>query len=227
VERWQTISRAAFGLVLLSLAAPLLAQEARSGGGGGEAQRIIQQYQQLAAEKTSLEAQVASLRKDADAAHAELAAVKKERDALKARSAAAGAGIAEANAAREAAEKSSEQTKARMNELVTHFRETLTNLKEVETDREQLRGQLRERAADYDRCASANQALYELNGEILTRYEHVGLFTRVSANEPFTRITRARLDNLVDETHARALELREKSKSAEPGAEGKPRPPGE
>ncbi|HUO20253.1 MAG TPA: hypothetical protein VMU44_10810 [Steroidobacteraceae bacterium] len=192
-------------------AAPLAAQEARSGG-GGEAQRIIQQYQQLAAEKTSLEGQVARLKQDLAAAQSELDAVKKERDGLKARSAATGASIAGLTAAREAAEKSAAETKGRMNELVTHFRETIASLKQAETDRDQLKVQLRERTADYDRCAMANQSLYELNGDILNRYEHVGLFTRVSAGEPFTRITRARMENLVDETRARALELREQSK---------------
>jgi chromosome segregation ATPase len=212
VDTRRTIRAVALGLVLCGLAAPLLAQEARSGGGGGESQRIVQQYQQLAAEKTSLETQVATLKHDLDAAHTELAAAKKERDALKAHSAAAGASIAGITAAKDAAEKSAEETKGHMNELVTHFRETVANLKQVETDREQLQGQLRERSADYDRCTAANQSLYDLNGDILTRYEHVGVFTRVSAGEPFTRITRARLENLVDETRTHALELREKSK---------------
>jgi chromosome segregation ATPase len=201
------------GLLTCSLAAPLAAQTARSGGGGGgESARIMQQYQQLAAEKTSLETQVSKLKQDLAAAQSELDGVKKERDALKGRSAAAGANVAGLTAARDAAEKSAEETKGRMTELVAHFRETLTNLKQAETDREQLQGQLRERSADYDRCATANLSLYDLNGDILKRYEHVGLFTRVSASEPFTRITRTRMENLVDETRAHALELREKTK---------------
>ena len=200
------------GLFMCGCAAPLLAQTARSGGGGGENAHILQQYQQLAGEKTSLEAQVSKLKQDLATAQTDLAAAKKERDALKAHSASAGASIAQATAAKEAAEKSAEETKGRMNELVSHFRETLGNLKQAETDREQLQGQLRERSADYDRCATANLSLYDLNGDILNRYEHVGLFTRVSASEPFTRITRSRMQNLVDETRAHALELREKNK---------------
>ena len=213
--RLQSTRRAALGLVVCGLAGPLLAQEARSGG--GESQRIIQQYQQLAAEKTSLEAQVASLKKDLDAARAELGTAKKERDALKAHSAAAGASIAELTAAREAAEKTAEQTKERMTELVTHFRETADNLKQVETDREQLRGQLHERSAAYDQCAADNLSLYEINAEVLKRLDSVGLFTRVSASEPFTRITRSRIENLVDGYRERALELRAKSGPAAPG----------
>ncbi len=52
--------------------------------------------------------------------------------------------------------------------------------------------------------------LYELNRDILDRYERVGLFTKVSASEPFTKITRTRLENLVDEYRQRAQELRVK-----------------
>jgi ribosomal protein S19E (S16A) len=52
--------------------------------------------------------------------------------------------------------------------------------------------------------------LYEINREILNRYEHVGLFTKVSADEPFTKITRTRLENLADEYRQRAQELQVK-----------------
>jgi len=42
----------------------------------------------------------------------------------------------------------------------------------------------------------------------LDRYDHVGLFTKASAVEPFTHITRTRLDNLVVEYRERAEQLR-------------------
>jgi chromosome segregation ATPase len=200
-------------LVLCCITAHVQAQTARSGG-GGESQRMMQQYQQLAGEKSALEAQVASLKHDLDAGRAELGTVKKERDALKAHATAAGATVAELTAGKQAAEKTAEQTKERLNELVTRFRETATDLKQVESDREQLRGQLRERSAAYDQCAADNLSLYEINVELLDRYEHVGLFTRVAASEPVTRISRNRLENLIDAYRARALELRVKSNPA-------------
>jgi chromosome segregation ATPase len=203
----------------------LQAQTERSGG--GEGQRIMQQYQQLAAERTQLEAQVASLKHNLDDANAQLATVKKDRDSLKARAAAAGANtsaMAQLTADKEAAQKSADQEKARLNELVIRFRETATDLKQVESDREQLRGQLRERSAAYDQCAADNLSLYELTGDVLNRYEHVGLFTRVSAGEPFTRITRARIDNLVDQYRARALELRVKSAASDASDKGAGKP---
>jgi chromosome segregation ATPase len=198
--------------VLCAATAPLQAQTQRSGG--GESQKIMQQYQQLAAEKTALQAQTTQMKKDLDAAMSELAAVKKERDALKARAGgAAAAAAAQAVAAKQATEKSLEQYKERMTELVNRFRETATTLKEVESDRTKLQNDLRERASAYDKCAEDNLGLFEISDDVLNRYEHVGVFTRVSAAEPFTKITRTRIENLVDEYRARAMELRAKKKA--------------
>ncbi len=188
------------------------AQVERSGG-GGQAQKIMQQYQQVAAEKTALQAQVTQMKTDLDAAHAELAAMKKERDALKANSGGTAAAVARLTASKDAADKNLDQYKQRMTELVTRFRETATNLKEVEADRSRLGKELDGRNAAFDKCAENNLQLYEINGEILDRYDHVGLFTKVSAAEPFTKITRTRIDNLVFEYRTRAEELRVKKRS--------------
>lgn len=184
------------------------AQTQRSGG--GESQKIMQQYQQLAAEKTALQAQLAQMKKDLDTAQATLASTKKERDALKAGAGGAAAQLAQAAAAKDSAEKSVEQYKQHLAELVTRFRETATNLKDVEADRNQLRKTLEERNTAFDQCALNNLQLFEITNDTLDRYDHVGLFTKVGASEPFTRITRTRIGNLVDEYRERAEQLRVK-----------------
>ncbi len=206
-------------LVLLALGTgPLIAQVERSGGGA--AQKFMQQYQQLAAEKTALEGRLAQTKQDLDTATAALDAVKKERDALKAKAAAGPAisasAVSQLTTEKDTAQKNLEQYKQRMGELVTRFRETATNLKDVEADRGRLAKELDERNGAYDKCAADNLQLYEINGDILNRYDHVGLFTKVSAAEPFTKITRTRIDNLVVEYRARALELRAKKRDAAP-----------
>jgi chromosome segregation ATPase len=204
-------------LAYAAAAAPLHAQVQRSGG--GESQKIMQQYQQIAAEKTALQAQLTQMKTELDAAKAELASTKKERDALKAH---AGAGAAAAAAAarlsseKEAAEKSAEQNKRRLTELVARFRETANSLKEVEADRSKLNTELQERSTAYDKCAEANLGLFEINSDLLNRYEHIGPFTKISSAEPFTRITRTRIDNLVDEYRQRAQELRAKKQAPAP-----------
>jgi seryl-tRNA synthetase len=198
-------------IALCTVGTPLMAQTQRSGG--GESQKIMQQYQQLAAEKTALQAQAAQTKKELDAATAELVAVKKERDALKSQTGTAAAVAAQSVAGKQAAEKSLEQYKQRLTELVARFRETATTLKDVESDRTRLQNDLRERASAYDKCAEDNLGLFAISDDVLNRYEHVGLFTKVGAAEPFTKITRARIENLVDEYRARALELKAKKKS--------------
>ena len=188
--------------------------QAQTQRSGGEAQKFMQQYQQLAAEKTALQGQLEQMKKDLDAANASLAEVKKERDLLKARPAGVSpANVAALTASRAAAERSLQESKQRTVELVSRFRDTVTNLKDVEADRTRLRTDLAARNTAFDKCAENNLQLLEINDDILNRYEHVGLFTKVSAVEPFTKLTRTRMDNLVVETRARAEALRVKART--------------
>lgn len=198
---------------LLVLAGPALSQTQRSGG-GSEAQKFMQQYQQIAAEKTALQGQLAQSKKDLEAANAQIAQLnaqmKKERDAAKAHVGVSPALLAQATTGKETAERNLEKSKQQTAEVVTKFREMAGNLREVEADRTKLRDEMTKRNTAFDSCAANNQQLYDLLTESLDRYEHVGAFTRVSASEPFTRITRTRMENLVLETRQRAEQLRVK-----------------
>lgn len=209
------------GLLAVLTAAPFAgAQAPRSGGGSSDSQRIMLQYQQVAAEKTALQAQLAQMKKDLDGANTELAAVKKDRDALKGHSTesrAAAAQLAQANAAKESAERNLEQNKQKTTELVDRFKETIGSLKSVESERARLQKDNAALSSSLDKCATDNVGLYDISNTVLDRYEHVGFFTKASATEPFTRVTRTRIDNLVDEYRARAQELRLK-KAAPPAA---------
>jgi chromosome segregation ATPase len=197
------------------LAASTLHAQAPRSGGGGEAQKFMQQYQQISDEKAALQAQLEQSKKDLQSAQTELATVKKERDALKSRAGGSQAELAQLTAGKESAEKSLEQYKQKMTELVGRFREAAVNLRDVEADRTRLQNDLKDRTTALDKCSVDNLSLFEINKEILDRYEHVGLFTRVSSNEPFTRITRTRIDNLVEEYRERALQYRAAQKAAE------------
>jgi chromosome segregation ATPase len=207
------ITRKLLAFSIAALAVPY-AQAQTQRSGGGEAQRIMQQYQQVAAEKTALQTQLAQMKKDLDTAQGEIAALKKERDSLKARAGGSAAQMAQMAAGKEAAEKSLEQNKQRTAELVARFREMAVNLREVEADRGKLQVDLKDRAAAFDKCAQDNLGLFEVNSEILDRYEHVGVFTRIGTADPVTKIARTRIENLVDEYRERALELRAAKKAA-------------
>ncbi len=202
------LAGALFAASLLQALAPLRAQTQRSGG--GETQKIMQQYQQIAAEKTALQTQLAQMKKDLDAANAELAAVKKERDAAKAHVGIPPAQLAQATSAKGAAEKNLEKSKQQIAEIVGKFRELAANMRDVEADRAKLAKDMAERNSAFDKCAEDNLQLYEISGQVLDRYEHVNLYTKASATEPFTKLTRTRIENLVDEYRERAQQLRVK-----------------
>lgn len=197
----------------LALNAPTNAQTQRSGG-SGEAQKFMQQYQQLAGEKTALQAQLAQMKKDLDAANAQLAAVKKERDAAKAHVGISPAALTQANGQKDAAERNLEKSKVQINELVTKFRGVALSARDIEGERNKLREDLAKRERELDKAADDNMQLYEINADLLDRYDRVGLFTRASASEPFTKLTRTRIDNLVIEYRQRAEALRIKRSEA-------------
>jgi chromosome segregation ATPase len=203
-----------FGVLLVAesilAATDIHAQVPRSGGGGGEAQKFMQQYQELAAERTSMQAQIADLKKQLDSSTTELAKVKKERDALKQGAGISAGLVSQANASKASAEQALEQSKQRMNDLVVRFRESLVNLREVEEDRTKLQQQLTDRTKGYATCVEDNLKLYDISSDVLTRYQRVGVFTRVSAAEPFTKLTRTRLENLATEYRLKADELKVK-----------------
>jgi len=97
-----------------------------------------------------------------------------------------------------------------MQELISRFRETVTQLRAVESDRTLLQQQLTQSKAAFDKCAQANYQLYQVNNEVLDRYAHQGAFSYLARAEPFTRIKRTEIDNLVLEYRERAEELRVK-----------------
>jgi chromosome segregation ATPase len=198
----------AFTVAVALGASSAYAQVERSGG--GETQKIMQQYQQLAAERTQLQAQLADLKKKLDEANANFAAVKKDRDNLKVHPGVSPALLAEANAGRASAEKTLEQSKVRMNELIARFRDMAQTLKDTESDRNKARQEVAATKDDLGRCAMDNAQLADLSSQVLNRYEHVGLFTRASANEPFTQITRTRIQNYADEYREKAEQLKVK-----------------
>jgi chromosome segregation ATPase len=206
----------------------LAAQSQRSGSGAGQA--MMQQLQQLTSEKSALAAENARVKKDLDDAKTALAKASKERDALSAKVGSADAHVQRADAATKSGEASLEQTKRRLEELIKRFREVATTLHDVESSRAELQVQLAQRDHEYETCVDRAVALYDVNKEILDRWEHEGAFERASLIDGFTRLKRTQLENLIDGYRARADELRlQKEKSAHTAApaaaEQEPRTP--
>jgi chromosome segregation ATPase len=193
--------------LLLALAAvpAALAQTERSGGGANA--QLAQQYQQAQAEETQLQSDNDKLKKELDDSKKQLQAANKELVELESGGAAAQAQLAAAQQASQNAAQQLEQNRTRMQELVDRFRDTATKLRDVETDRSRLQQQVTQDNRDFDQCAERNYQLYQVDKDVLDRYEHQGLFSHLASAEPFTRIKRAQIENFVDDYRQRGEEL--------------------
>ena len=203
-------------VLALSCGHGALAQVQRSGGGANA--QLAQQYQQILTERSQLQADNDKLKKELDDSKKQLEAAKKEQAVSKNLAGSAASQLAAAQAASASSAQTLEQTKNRMQELVNRFRDTALTLRDVEAERTHLQQQLGQSKADFDQCAQRNFQLYQVDGEVLDRYEHQGAFSRLAEVEPFTRIKRTQIENFVDEYRARAEELRVQSAQAPPGA---------
>jgi len=199
------------------------AQTTRSGGGSGDA-RLQQQLQQLGQERTALLAENTSLKKQVEelgaAAEKGKAGAATESDVRAARAAATQAG-----ARSQELEAEIERRKTREATLVAEFRTTAEALRKVERDAAELRAAGDERARAFDRCALANVELSEITTDVLARYENQGFFASAARAEPFARIARTRVENLVDEYRERAAALR-LEQAPEPPRPAAPTEPG-
>jgi chromosome segregation ATPase len=208
----------------LAAAAPALAQVQRSGGGSGAANaQLMMQYQQASTERAQLQADNAKLKKDLDDLKKQLDAANKQATATKAGVSRGAAELAAAQAINERATKDLADSKAKMQEVIAKFRDTITQMRGIEADREQLKQQLTQSQAAFDKCAERNYSLYEVDNEVLDRYAHQGAFSYLERAEPFTRIKRTEIDNFVLEYKERAQQLR--VQKATPPAGAAPAPP--
>lgn len=102
-------------------------------------------------------------------------------------------------------EKNDEQTAeaVRLNESLAKWKAGYQKLEELAKGKEAERAKLADKnilldrkVADYRRL---NDELFKTGNEVLTRYENFGLGTALTAREPFTRLTRVKLENLMQE----------------------------
>jgi chromosome segregation ATPase len=194
-------------LLLLVHAGVATAQVQRTGGGAANAQ-LAAQYQQVVTERAQLQADNEKLKKQLDDLKKELETAKRQLAVSSANAGTAATQLAAAQAASQSATQSLDQTKARMQELITRFRETAVALKGVESDRSQLQQESTQTKADLSRCVERNAQLYQVDTEVLDRYEHQSAFSYMARGEPFTRLKRTQVENFAEEYRERAQELK-------------------
>ena len=182
------------------------AQTARPGGAPNAL--LMQQMQQLASERTALQAENEKLKKELDGVKKERDQLKKGHDATDQRVRAGDAALARSNQQRETAEQELTQTKARLQELISKFRETAQDMRQVETENAANKQSLAARNQELQTCVDRNLALYKLNGEVLAHIEKQRAWSLIGQAEPFTRIQRVQNENLVVEYKAKAEDQR-------------------
>jgi chromosome segregation ATPase len=182
------------------------AQTARSDGGGNS--QLMQQMQQMASERTALQAENARLKRELDETRKDRDSLKSERETSQRRMQNAEGAAARAGADRTRLEEDLEQQKQRMAELIAKFRETVGNLREAESQRADASRQLDARNLELKTCVDRNGQLYSLSGEILDKLDSQGFWSSVGKVEPFTRLKRTQLENLADEYRGRAEDAR-------------------
>ena len=198
------------------VASMVQAQTARSGGAPNA--QLMQQMQQLASERTSLQAENGRLKKDLEDMRKERDTLKSGQKAVDARLKNGEAALRQSTAQRESAEQEVQKSKEKMEQLIAKFRETVQTLREIEADRNSTRQTLAARDVELKSCVDHNKTLYKIDDEVLTRLENQGMWSRVAASEPFTRLKRTQLENFADEYRARAKDEKLPEGAQTPGA---------
>lgn len=213
-------SAALIAAMFAIVTSPVGAQTQRSGNADA---RVMQQLQQMSSERAALQAenaklkeQLAQMKKDLDKAASGKVAIENRARQLEA---SAGRG----EAASKQSEEQLERTRGQLQELIVKFRETAQTLRDVETDRSTVQSQLGLKERELKTCIDRNAGLYNLNSAILDRMENRGFWSSLGASEPFTKIKRVELENLIEDYKYRADELRlEQQKKEQSTAQSSP-----
>lgn len=103
---------------------------------------------------------------------------------------------------------------AKLKEALDKWKAAYERASTVASGKEAERAKLADKAITLERRASdlqtRNAALFKLGNEILRRYERFGLGDALAAKEPFTGVTRVKLENLVQDYQDKLSEQRAK-----------------
>lgn len=112
-------------------------------------------------------------------------------------------------------EKAESSMKGRMSEMNQQYRdevsahnETRKQLADIAREKDRLLNTAMEQTQSIDLCVSNNKKLYEINQELLGKYEHKGIWSVISQKEPFTGLSQVQIENLVDDYQYRLDDLR-------------------
>ncbi len=184
--------------LLLVIITPMvsIADVAPRGGATDQAQALIQQ---LGAERARLSAENSKLKKKLKEVEGELEELKSASEKTDKKLNVVQSQLNQKTNLSEKLNGKLEEAKNKMQELITKFRETITNLRQVENESAQRAQEIARLDRELKLCATNNVALSELGYEVLAKYEDKGFWDRVGQKEPFTKIKKVQIENLVDD----------------------------
>lgn len=196
-----------FSAIVLAcmLACPAYSQVQRSGNADA---RVAQQLQQLTSERATLQAENVRLKQELEQIKAQLQKSETTAKTLQTRTRALEQTAGRGDVANQQTEEQLERTRGQLQELVGKFRETAQTLRDVEIERDGVKGQVIAKERELKTCVDRNAGLYNLNTEVLDRMENRGFWSGLTEREPFTRLKRVELENMIDDYRYRADELR-------------------
>ena len=200
----------AVGVVLLCRVGCTQAQVPRSDSGDT---RLMQQVQQLVAERASLQAENAQLKQQVQQLTEQLTkksgSADQQQRVLQQKLQALQQSADRSNAAEQQDSAALAKLRMQLQELIGHYRDTVGTMRQIELDRNALRAKLAASDDQFRACVDRNANLYLTASQILQKYDQHGFWGCVADKEPFTQISRVRLDNLADAYKQRIDELQQ------------------
>lgn len=190
---------------LLVVSSPGYTQTQRS---GSDNTRIVQQLQQVTAENAKLQTDNDALKKELEAFKAKSSQTVAEQAKLAQRARELQLASDQLRTETSSNDEALQKTRAQLTELIGKFRETAQLLKDVEAERDTLRASTTLKERELTSCVDKNAQMYLLSDEVLSRLEDRGLWSTLKSKEPFTQLSRARLENLVDDYRDRIKQLK-------------------
>lgn len=181
---------------------------------GSDNARIVQQLQQATAEKSQLQLDNDALKKELEKIKEKAVQATAEQSRLQQRVRELEQAGEKMRSATTDNDEALQKSRAQLQELIGKYREVAQTFKDVENERDALVGGKSVQERELKTCVDRNAQMYLLTDEILGRLENQGLWSAISGKEPFTQLSRTRLENLVEDYRYRVNELKLTDKSA-------------
>lgn len=154
----------------------------------GQLNEIQQQKTLLEQEKSGLSGQVEELKKKADglaSANARRATLERELEAL--------------NKGKADLDEKFQETGKALQEMTKKQAEAMLTLQHKEQEIKRFEAEVSRQTRQVESCEAKNSRLYQINAELMDKYQSKGVFGALLQAEPFTQLKSVEVENLLQE----------------------------